>query len=205
MRVGILGGTFDPIHYGHLVAAEECLHRLKLERVVVMPAGQPPHKRGRLISPAVDRLAMVELAVAGNPRFVVSTLELEREGPSYTVDTLALLREQLGTEVELFFIIGLDAVLELLTWHQPRRILQLCTLAAVSRPGFAFDVGPLLSLLPEAAERIVHVPAPRMEIASSDLRARVASGWPIRYQLPEEVEAYIRAHGLYLNGSAAAK
>lgn len=197
MRIGILGGTFDPIHYGHLVAAEECLCRLRLEKVLLLPAGQPPHKLRRPISPAEQRLAMLRLAAADNPGLAVSTIELERRGPSFSVDTVAALREQLGPDAELYFIVGTDALPELLTWYKPRLLLQLCVLAAVSRPGYMFDLSPVLAALPEAAERIVQVPAPELDISSSNLRARVAAGLPIRYQLPEAVEQYIREQGLY--------
>lgn len=199
-RIGILGGTFDPIHYGHLVAAEECLCRLRLQKVLLLPAGQPPHKLRRSISPAEQRLAMVRLAAADNPGLEVCTVELERRGPSFSVDTVAALRERLGPEAELYFIVGTDALPELLTWYQPRRLLQLCLLAAVSRPGYPFDLTRILMALPEAAERIVPVPAPELDISSSNLRARVAAGQPIRYQLPDSVERYVRDQGLYKGG-----
>lgn len=197
MRLGILGGTFDPIHNGHLVIAEECRHRLQLDRVLFVPASQPPHKRGRAISPAVHRLAMVEQGIAGNPAFSVSHVELERTGPSYSVDTLALFRREAGDGADLFFIVGLDALPDLLTWHQPRRILELATLAAVTRPGFAFDLSHIVRQIPNAAERIVYVPAPAMDVSSTGLRQRVAAGLPIRYQVPDGVERYIREQGLY--------
>ena len=200
MRVGILGGTFDPIHFGHLVAAEECLCRLRLAKVLLIPAGQPPHKRRRPISPPEHRLAMVRLAAADNPGLEVSTIELERQGPSYSVDTVAAVREQLGPAAELYFIVGTDALPELLSWYQPHRLLQLCVLAVVSRPGYPFDLSPVLAVLPNAAERIVHVPAPELDISSSELRARVAAGLPIRYQVPDAVERYIRERGLYRGG-----
>ncbi|MCL5108407.1 MAG: nicotinate-nucleotide adenylyltransferase [Chloroflexi bacterium] len=197
-RLGLLGGTFDPIHYGHLVAAEESLYRLRLDRVLLVPAGQPPHKLGRRVTPAAQRLAMVRLAAADNAALAVSTIELERHGPSYSVDTVAAVREQAGPGAEIFFIVGSDALPDLLTWYRPRRLLQLSTLAVVSRPGYPFDLSHLSASLPEAAQRIVHVPAPELAISSSDLRARVAAGRPIRYQLPEAVELYIRQQGLYI-------
>jgi nicotinate-nucleotide adenylyltransferase len=198
MRIGILGGTFDPIHYGHLVIAEECRHRLRLDQVLFVPASQPPHKRGRTISPAVHRLAMVELAIAGNPAFSLSRIELERTGPSYSVDTLAQLREEHGEGAGLFFIVGLDALPDLLTWHKPQRILQLATLAAVTRPGYEFDLSHIVRQIPEAAERIVYVPAPSLDLSSTELRRRVTAGLPIRYQVPDAVERYVREQGLYM-------
>lgn len=197
MRVGVLGGTFDPIHYAHLVIAEECRHRLALDKVLFVPARQPPHKRRRDISPAAHRVAMVELAIAGNPFFAISKIELERSGPSYSVDTLAHLRAEYGEQAALYFIVGLDALPDLLTWHQPRRILQLATLAAVTRPGYDFDLAHIVRAIPEAAERIVYVPAPALAISATELRRRVAAGLPIRYQLPDEVERYIAENGLY--------
>lgn len=199
VRLGILGGTFDPIHFGHLVAAEECRYLLQLDKVLVLPAGQPPHKVERRTAPAHHRLAMVELAVRSNPGLSVSRVEIDRGGPSYSVDTVAALREESGPAAEIYFIIGLDVVGELLTWHQPERLLDLCQLAAVSRPGYRLDIAPLLSRLPNARERIVRVPTPELDIASSDLRARVASGRPIKYQLPEAVEEYIIVNRLYLD------
>lgn len=197
MRIGILGGTFDPIHYGHLVVAEECRFQLQLDKMLLVPAGQPPHKRGRAAASAADRAAMVELAIANNAGLAVSRLEIERPGLSYTVDTVAQLREQYGAHVELFFVIGLDSLQELLSWREPRRLLQMCKLVAVSRPGYTFDLAPLVAALPEALERILHVATPELNIASSDLRARVAAGRPIRYQLPEAVVEYIYRRGLY--------
>ncbi|MHB1133528.1 MAG: nicotinate-nucleotide adenylyltransferase [Chloroflexota bacterium] len=197
MRVGILGGTFDPVHYGHLLAAQECCYRLRLEKALLVPAAQPPHKLAGQVSPAEHRLAMLRLAVADNPLLEVSTLEFERRGPSYTVHTVAAVRERLGKAAELYFIVGTDALPELLSWYLPRRILELCVLAAVSRPGYPFDLSHLALALPNAAERIVHVPAPELEISSSALRARVANNEPIRYLLPDAVERYIREKGLY--------
>ncbi len=198
MRLGILGGTFDPIHYGHLVVAEECRVRLGLERVLFIPAGQPPHKRGRVISPAEHRVAMVELAIASNPGFKLSRVEVDRVGPSYTVDTLVQLREEYGPRAELHFIVGMDALAEMLTWHEPARLAALCQIVAVTRPGTeAFDLAALEPKIPQARERIRILPAPELRIAASDLRWRVAHGLPIKYQLPEPVEEYVYRHGLY--------
>ena len=135
MRLGILGGTFDPIHYAHLVIAEECRVRLGLAGVIFIPAGEPPHKRRQSVTPAADRLAMVELAIASNPAFRVSRVEIDRPGPSYSVDTIAALQAELGPEAELYFIVGQDAMADILTWHEPRRLLALCRLVAIHRPG----------------------------------------------------------------------
>ena len=198
MKVGVLGGTFDPIHHGHLVAAEEVWTKLQLSCVLFVPAGQPPHKLGRAISPAAHRLAMVELAIAGNPRFLLSRVDVERVGPSYSVDMLAALRGQLGPAAELHFIIGFDSLADLLTWHDPGRLVQLCRIAAVTRPGYHwYDLAGLEAAIPQARQRIDIVEIPQLDISSSDLRWRVAEGRPITYQVPRAVERYIEKQGLY--------
>ena len=138
-RLGLLGGTFDPIHCGHLVIAEEARVRLDLAEVRFIPAGQPPHKLAHAVSPAADRLAMIERAIAGNPAFTVSTLEIERTGPSYTVDTLSQVAEAEGSDCAVHFIVGGDALPDLLSWYAPDRLLELCTLVVVRRP----DVPPV--------------------------------------------------------------
>ncbi|HLY65289.1 MAG TPA: nicotinate-nucleotide adenylyltransferase, partial [Chloroflexota bacterium] len=136
MRIGILGGTFDPIHYGHLVAGEEVRCALGLERILFVPAARPPHKVDYKVSPAELRLEMVRLAIADNPAFEVSTVDVDRAGYSYTVDTVAMLQERLGPHAELFFILGEDALADLPTWHHPEKLLQMCQLIAVNRPGY---------------------------------------------------------------------
>jgi nicotinate-nucleotide adenylyltransferase len=198
MKLGLMGGTFSPIHYGHLVAAEECRIRLGLDRVLFIPAGEPPHKRGRPVTPAGDRVAMVELAIADNPGFELCRIEVERCGPSYTSDTLAELRQVYGPGAELYFIVGMDSLSEILTWHEPARIAELARLVAISRGGVApFDPGRLEPGIPNARERVIVLSGPELTISSTDLRRRVASGLPIRYQVPPSVEEYIRGHGLY--------
>lgn len=200
-RVGVLGGTFDPIHYGHLVIAEEVLFVLQLDEIVFVPAGQPPHKPGQIITPAEDRLAMVELAIATNPHFTISKVDLERPGPSYTVDTLRLLRQQWGAETEIYFIIGWDSLEELVTWYDPAGIVeQLTYLVAVMRPGHIEVPGyreRLEERLPGIRQRLLTVRAPQLDISSSDLRLRVAEGRPIRYQTPDAVVQYIEQHELF--------
>lgn len=200
-RIGVLGGTFDPIHYGHLVIAEEVLTALDLAEMVFVPAGHPPHKPDQIVTAAADRLAMVELAIASNPRFTLSMVDLDRPGPSYTVDTLRLLRKQWGKEIELYFVIGWDSLEELVTWYDPAGILeQLTYLVAVMRPGHSEIPGYLERLearLPGIQQRLLMVSAPQLDISASDLRLRVAEGKPIRYQTPDEVVEYIVQHGLY--------
>lgn len=190
-----MGGTFDPVHYGHLVIAEEARFEFALDRVVWVPAGDPPHKTGRQIVSQEHRYAMVVLATASNPAFDVSRLELEREGPSYTVDTVAAFRE-LWPEGELFFITGADATLEILTWHRHQDLIAMCRFIAVTRPGY--DLERLSAVLPASyLERISTIQAPGVDISSTGLRDRVEGGEPIKYLVPEGVEVYIAKHGFY--------
>jgi len=207
VRYGILGGTFDPPHIGHLALAQEAHARLALDRVWFAPAASPPHKRGRAISPAVERRAMVELAIAGDERFGLETVDLDRPGPAYTVETLRLLRERWGPEAWIGFIVGWDMLLSLPTWHEPQATLAaLDALVAARRPGYtsasdAEDAETLAALersLPGLRARLTTLPAPQLAIASSDLRERVARGLPVRYLTPDPVRAYIAAHGLYV-------
>ena len=198
VKLGILGGTFDPIHYGHLIAAQEVLWALGLEQVLFVPAGVPPHKPGAIVSPAHHRVAMVELAVRGNPSFVVSRVDVDRPGPAYSVDMVRLLREERGPEAEFYFIVGLDSLNDILTWHDPQRLISLAMLAVVMRPGYPMpDLARLERSVPGISQRVCFVPMPEIGISSSDLRHRVAIDQPIRYQLPEAVEAYIYRQGLY--------
>ena len=200
LRYGILGGTFDPPHVGHLALAQEVYARLALDRVWFIPAGQPPHKAGKPISPAHDRLAMVELAIAGDERFDVSTLELERAGPSYTADTLEELRGR-WSGAELVFMMGWDMLTDLPQWHAPERVVAAVdTVAASHRPGVrvaADEIERLASLVPGLREKLVVLPAPQLDVAGTTLRERVASGLPIRYLVPEAVRQYIEEHALY--------
>ena len=197
MRVGVLGGTFDPIHLGHLVAAEEVRAQLRLDRVVFVPAGLPPHKLTDHISPVAHRLAMVKLAIASNPHFTVSRVDIDRFGPCYTVDTIELLRDEWGGDVELYFIVGSDSLADIVTWHQPERLVRLCRLAVMERPGYRVDVEELERLLPGITSRIHFINSPQLDISSTDIQRRVRQGLPIKYQVPEAVEDYIYEHELY--------
>ncbi len=196
-----MGGTFDPIHYGHLVIAEEVRNALNLSEVVFIPAGHPPHKVGHAITEAHHRLAMLELATASNPHFHISRMEIERSGPSYTVDTLRTLREQLDADVNLSFIIGWDSLEELHTWYKaPELLTHVTHLVAVRRPGYEDDDEynqVLERRLPGILQRLLVVPAPQLEISATDLRRRVAENRPIKYQTPEAVETYIKQNRLY--------
>lgn len=200
-RYGVLGGTFDPPHLAHLVVAQEALIRLGLDRVYFVPTGQPPHKIGRPISPAADRRAMVELAIAGNPSFGLSTVDLDRTGPSYTAETLRRLRAEWGREAEIALMLGWDMLLDLPTWRDPAAVVAGATrVVAMHRSGYTADpdqLNRLATALPELPARLVLLPVPQLAISASDLRQRVASSLPIRYLVPDAVIRYIFEHGLY--------
>jgi len=196
-RIGVLGGTFDPIHIAHLAVAEEARTQLGLDKVIFVPAGLPPHKMDVHVSPAEHRLAMVELAIAGNPHFEVSRVDIDRFGPCYTVDTIALLREEWGPDVEIDFIMGSDSLADLLTWHQPDRLIRLCRIVAVGRPGYRVDMDELERWLPGVSQRVLFINSPQLDVSSSDIQRRARAGESIKYQVPEAVERYIYEHGLY--------
>ena len=201
--LGVFGGTFDPIHLAHLAVAEEAAEALGLERVLFVPAGEPPHKPGRAITPAEDRLAMVELAIAGNDRFAVDRLEIDRAGPSYTVDTLAALRDARVSAREspdLVLILSAEAFLGLMTWREPRRILELARVAVAPRDGYP-EAGPdfLGEHMPDLAGRATFLDGPRLRLSAGELRERAAAGRSLRYLVPDAVVAYIGDHALYQN------
>jgi nicotinate-nucleotide adenylyltransferase len=203
LRLGLLGGTFDPPHFGHLLAAQETASQLQLEQVLFLPARQNPLKRKAVSSSAEDRCRMVQLAIADNPRFALSRADLDRPPPSYTVDLLRELRREHGPETALYFIVGADILPELPAWVATQEILRLATLVALNRPGApAPEPRQLESRLPGASERIATLRMPGVDISSSELRERVAEGRPIRYLTPPAVEAYIRQRGLYRAAAA---
>lgn len=198
MQLGILGGTFDPIHFGHLLAAEEARVALGLDLVLFAPAGDPPHKQGYTILPAAHRLSMVRLAIADNPTFDISTVDIDRPGPHYTVDTIHLIRDEWDTDAdETYFIMGVDSLAHLLTWHQPAQLIKLCRLAVVARPGYRADLAKLEAALPGISRRLDWVEMPVLGISSSDLQRRVREGRSIRYQVPANVANYVTEHRLY--------
>ena len=188
-RIGIMGGTFDPIHHGHLVAASEVADRFRLDEVVFVPTGQPWQKGA--VSPAEDRYLMTVIATASNPRFQVSRADVDRDGPTYTVDTLRDLRAAYGSEAELFFITGADALDRILSWKDALEMLSLARFVGVTRPGFVLSDAHL----PEDSVTLVEVPA--MAISSSDCRSRVAAGKPVWYLVPDGVVQYIAKRSLY--------
>jgi nicotinate-nucleotide adenylyltransferase len=206
MRVGIFGGTFDPIHLGHLVLAEQCREQCQLDEVWFVPASVPPHKQGLVISAAKSRSDMIEFAISGNPAFKLSRIELERTGPSYTVTTLEQLQAQ-DPARELFLLIGADSVRDLPTWREPQRILELATVVGVNRGRDtlpAVEVSRLRQSLGEAAaSRIRFVSMPAIEISATEIRQRVQAGKSIRYLVPRAVEAYLDQQKLYAAGPAS--
>ncbi|MDQ7794035.1 MAG: nicotinate-nucleotide adenylyltransferase [bacterium] len=197
-RLGIMGGTFDPIHLGHLVAAEAAREQFGLDQVIFVPARLPPHKLDRPVTAAEHRLAMVLLATANHPRFFVSRVELDRPGPSYTVDTLRSFRRE-HPGAALYFITGADAVLELDGWKEPGELLRLCRLVVVSRPGYDRERlrAKAASLEGETGCRIEELAAPALDISSGELRQRVIQQKSLRYLVPREVRDYILKQGLY--------
>jgi nicotinate-nucleotide adenylyltransferase len=196
-RVGIMGGTFDPIHHGHLVAASEVRDAYDLDRVVFVPAGNQPFKVGREVAPAEHRYLMTVIATASNPRFHVSRVDIERPGVTYTVDTLRDLRVQMP-DAQLFFITGADALNQILHWKDPHDLWDLAHFIGVTRPGHVFSIEGL----PEDHVSLLEVPA--MAISSSETRDRVAAGQAIWYLVPDGVVQYIAKHGLYRRGGEAA-
>src|SRR4030043_229729 len=198
MNIGVLGGTFDPVHAGHLVIAEEARLRLSLARVIFVPAGQPWLKTGRTITPAVHRVEMVRQAIAAKPYFELSIIEVDRPRPSYSVETITILQQQLGAEARFFFLVGWDSLAELPQWKEPDRLIQLCKVVAVTRPGFSRpDLKALESSVPGVTQSVVWLDIPPVDISSSDIRKRVAQGLSIHDLVSDEVESYIKEKKLY--------
>lgn len=199
-RLGILGGTFDPPHYGHLALAETARVQLALERVLFVPAGQQPLKQDRSVSPVHHRVAMVEAAITGNANFGVSRVDVDRPGPHYTADMLTLLHKT-HPEAELFFLVGSDSLAQLPKWRNPVDIVEQAWLVVMPRPGWDTDVAALEQAVPGIRGRLIWLDAPRLDIAASDLRRRAREGLPLRYLVPTAVEAYILEFKLYTGES----
>jgi len=196
-RIGIFGGTFDPPHLGHLILAAEAQDQLGLERLLWVLTPDPPHKQGQVIRPAEVRLQMVQAALADNPAFELSRVELDRPGPHYALDTVQLLQGQFP-EADLFYLIGGDSLHDLPTWHQPAALIRACAgLGVMRRPGDGVDLAHLESLFPGLSAKVHFVEAPLLEIASSQIRSRIAAGKPYRYYLPAGVRALIEENGWY--------
>ena len=192
VKLGIFGGTFNPPHVAHLLAAEGVRDHLKLDKILFVPAAMPPHKQKDDVIPAKHRLEMVKLAIKGNPFFELSDIELRRRGPSYTIDTVNEMK-RLYPHDEIFFILGIDLLIDFETWKEPGKILEGCTLVAMNRPGF--DLGVVDKKL---LSRVELVNVPSVDISSTNIRRRVKSGRSIRYLVTAEVEDYIRCNSIYL-------
>ncbi len=197
ISTGILGGTFDPPHNGHLAIAQAALDYLGLEQVLFAPTRQPPHKPNQPITPVDARVEMVRLAISRYSAFVLSRVDVDRAGPNYTADTLRLLRRQFGDDTAMYFIMGMDSLASLLTWYKPEEIVRLCKLAVIQRPGFTADLSVLEAKIPEIRERVVFVPASPVDISASDIQRRVRKGESIAGLVPPAVAAYIQQHHLY--------
>lgn len=198
MKIGIFGGTFDPVHYGHLLLAETCREQLELHVVRFVPAGSPPHKTGNAITDGHTRADMLKLAVSGYPEYQIDRREIRRQGPSFTVDTLTEFRSE-HPDDELFFLMGADSLVEMPTWRQPERIVELATVVAVNRPGVALPTTAALEKqIGRLADRVRVISMPGTDLSASALRQRVRDGRPLRFMTPKAVEAFIRQHDIYL-------
>lgn len=196
-HIGIFGGTFDPIHIGHLILAEEAWFQLKLDRIYIVPAGDPPHKQDRRLSPVEDRVRMAELATTDIDYIKVSRIDADRPGPHYTADMVRLVRERVGNGTEVYFLMGLDSLRDLPSWSEAAWLAENCRLVALNRHDVDLDWDALEAALPGVSERVVILDMPELEIASHKIQQRVRTGQPIRHQVPRAVEAYIYDHALY--------
>lgn len=202
MKIGILGGTFDPIHNAHLTIAEEVRHILNLGRVIFVPAGKPWLKTDRVITAAEHRVNMVRLAIEGKPYFGLSLLEVERSGPTYTIQTLEELRRDIEPDDELYLILGYDSLAQLPRWRDPEGIAMLCKIAAIPRPDYHLpDLTAVSAAVPGLARSLILLDRPLIDISSTDIRERVASGQDIANLVPAAVADYIHRHGLYKSNS----
>lgn len=218
MRLGVLGGTFNPIHNGHLAIARQTREALGLDRILFIPTNDPPHKPHQGLAPAKDRYEMVRLAIDSDPLFVISNIELRRSGTSYSIDTVRQLRHEYGPESELFFLIGLDAFLDFPTWHEPETLLTLCSFVVISRPGLSFQALSTLPLLPPLSQQalldldrgvssrltvpmgthsLICLRLPPSDVSASGIRSKFKQGLPTANLLPPQVESYILQHHIY--------
>ena len=197
-RVGILGGTFDPIHVGHLMTAEAVRDEYHLDKVIFIPAAVPPHKQNQDVTEAMHRYVMTVLATCSNPNFEVFDIEMNRPGPSYTIDTIRELLERFGEDTEFYFITGADAIQEIHTWDRIEELLEMCHFIGASRQGCLPDVNQIKASFGELGKRKIHrLETPELEISSTDIRNRIKKGYSIKYIVPTAVEQYIYKQGLY--------
>jgi len=218
MRLGLLGGSFDPVHNGHLAIAQQTREALGLDQILFIPTSHPPHKPNGSLAPARDRYEMVRLAIASDPSLAISDVEIRRPGKSYSIDTIRLLQQEYGAHTQLFFLIGLDAFLDFPSWRDPRTLLQLCSFVVLSRPGLSFRSFSTVSLLPPippssltdldagrisqievslGKQRLTCLRLPPCAVSASDIRVRIRQGLPVANLLPPLVESYILRHHLY--------
>ena len=198
-KVGILGGTFDPIHVGHLMTAEAVRDEYHLDRVIFIPAANPPHKELNKVTAAEHRYMMTVLATCSNPHFQVSDIEMKRSGPSYTIDTIDYMVKKYGSDTEFYFIVGADAIIDLPSWNNIEELLSLCHFIGANRQGSVPDVTQIQAELGELGKTKIHrLLTPELEISSTDIRHRVKKGYSIKYIVPAAVEQYIYKEGLYL-------
>jgi nicotinate-nucleotide adenylyltransferase len=198
MKIGVLGGTFDPVHNGHLAIAEEARSYLNLNEVIFLPAGQPWMKSDRSISPARNRTAMLALALQSRPYFKSSTIEIEHQGPSYSVNSIAELKAQAVEPTDWYFILGWDNLAKIPQWKEPAKLIEMCFLVAVPRPGYERpNMKKLEAALPGISKKVILMDNPRLEISATDIRNKVAQGLPISGLVPQVVEEYIKENGLY--------
>ena len=197
-KLGVMGGTFDPIHFGHLAIAEEARTALGLDQVLFVPAGRPWFKAEDPVTDATHRLTMVKLAVEPNTHFIASDIEVERPGRTYSIDTLTQLADEHGPDTELYLLMGVDALMEFHRWRDPKRVLEMARVVGLSRPGVGgFDLESMDEAFPGGSERIVLLDGPSIDISGVEIRRRVTAGRSIRYLVPDAVEDYIRRQGLY--------
>jgi len=217
-RLGLLGGTFNPIHNGHLAIARQTREALSLDRILFIPTNDPPHKPLQSLAPAKDRYEMVRLAIRSDPQLVISDLELRRSGTSYSIDTVRQLQQEYGPQTQLFFLIGLDAFLDFPTWHEPATLLTLCSFIVISRPGLSFQALGTLPLLPTLPQQslldldrgnssklsvsmgshaLICLRLPPCDISASEIRSKFKQGLPTANLLPPPVESYILQHHIY--------
>ena len=199
MNIGVLGGTFDPIHTGHLIIAEQARELLDLGKIIFIPAGQPWLKKKQDITPFKHRAAMVRRAIEDNPSFEICTIEGETSGPSYSVDTIGKLRRELGGQNPIFFILGYDSLAEMFLWHQPEKLVQLCHLVAIPRQGANLpSLESMETKVVGVKGKVISLNIPVINISSSQIRHKVSRGLSVRYQVPDAVDSYIKEHQLYL-------